>query len=207
MTLPTACISGFPVYVLPKKDRIIFFVWGPRAGIIYIYIYPPACFSTRACFKLFFFQTFYFREFFPETSFQNNYNSTEYREKNSLINFYHQRITSFKGPHASSHHSPLGPSPLFSTPKNNKKKQGQQKLFFWDLCVPGPPKWLQKLTNACLCASIFMFFSFSAEVWFWTTLPWFICFYGFRVSLFLCRRCPKSNKTHSCCRGGSGAHF
>ena len=72
---------------------------------------------------------------------------------------------------------------------------------------PGPQKWLPKLTNARLGASISRFFSFSASVWFWTTLQWFSCFYAFRVSLFQCRRCPRSNKTDSCCSGGSEPHL
>ena len=34
MTLPTACISGFPVYVLPKKDRINF-LFGVHAQVFH----------------------------------------------------------------------------------------------------------------------------------------------------------------------------
>ena len=72
---------------------------------------------------------------------------------------------------------------------------------------PGPQKLLQNVIFPRLGSSIFRFFSFSAELWFRTTLPWFCCFFGFRVSLFRCRRYPKPDKTHSCCSGGSEPHF
>ena len=119
------------------------------------------------------FQRLHFRDFFSETSFQNNFNFTEYREKDSQNNFFYQRITSFKGPHASSHHSLLGLSSLFRQQKTTEKNSVNKSCFF-EICVsPGPQKWLPKLTNAHLGASISRFFSFSAKVWFWTTLPWF----------------------------------
>ena len=70
-----------------------------------------------------------------------------------------------------------------------------------------PQKWLQNVIFPMLGASIFRFFPFSAELRFQTTLLWFCCFSGFRVSLFRCRRYPKSDETHSCCSGGSEPHF
>jgi len=172
-----------------------------------IYIYPPACFLARERVLSYFFQIFHFRDFFSETSFQNNFNSTQYREKDSQNNFFYQRITSFKGPHASSIHSLLGSSPPFRHQKTTEKNSVNKNCFF-EICVsPGPQKWLPKLTNAHLGASIFRFFSLSAKVWFWTTLQWFSMLLWVSCVTFWCRRCPKSNKTHSCCRGGSGTHF
>ena len=76
------------------------------------------------------------------------------------------------------------------------------------ICMsPGPQKWLPKVMFPRLGASISRFFSLSAKVWFRTTLPWFSCFSRFRVSLFRCRRCPRSYKTDSCCSAGSEPHF
>ena len=137
------------------------------------YEYPPPCFLARERVLSYFFQIFHFRDFFSETSFQNNFNSTQYREKDSQNNFFYQRITSFKGPHASSLHSLRGSPPPFRHQKTTEKNSVNKSCFF-EICVsPGPQKWLPKLTNAHLGASISRFFSFSAKVWFWTTLPWF----------------------------------
>ena len=99
------------------------------------------------------------------------------------------------------------PTPLFDT-KKPLKKQTFHNIVFLVICMsPGPQKLLQNVIFPRLGSSIFRFFSFSAELWFRTTLPWFCCFFGFRVSLFRCRRYPKPDKTHSCCSGGSEPHF
>ena len=166
-----------------------------------LYIYPPPCFLARERVLIYFFPDIssissfllYIFYIFFSSIFLLLYSLLLY-----LLLRDHTTITWT---------SRSAPPPLFDT-KKPLKKQTFHNIVFLVICMsPGPQKLLQNVIFPTLGSSIFRFFSFSAELWFRTTLPWFCCFFGFRVSLFRCRRYPKPDKTHSCCSGGSEPHF
>ncbi len=107
-------------------------------SILFTYnMYPPPCFSTRACFKLLTFFLFLLL-FSPFLLLQRGLSESFF---SSLLYLrIDLLLTSFKGPPDSSFHSGRELPPPFRPPKNTQQTTSNQIVFFRICMSPGPPK-------------------------------------------------------------------